>query len=98
MFFSLTESPWIRAGRKYSVRVGFISSLLFNIYGAVVPQDLWAHTDNGTVVRNITVQQVPPHGVIALLLKDAGDEPAGTQPPCARPEWCMNENGTRIDQ
>ncbi|KAF5357189.1 hypothetical protein D9756_006385 [Leucocoprinus leucothites] len=80
MFFSLTESPWIRAGRQYSVR------------------DLWAHTDNGTVVRNMTIPQVPPHGVVALLLKDVGDEPDGTQPPCARPEWCMDQNGTRIDQ
>lgn len=78
MFFSLTESPWIRAGRQYSVR------------------DLWTHTDNGTVVRNMTVPQVPAHGVVALLLKDAGDEPAGTMPPCARPEWCMDQNGTLI--
>lgn len=80
MFFSLTESPWIRAGRQYSVR------------------DLWTHTDNGTAVRNMTIHKVPPHGVVALLLKDAGDEPAGTMPPCARPEWCMDQNGTRIDQ
>ncbi|KAL0577613.1 hypothetical protein V5O48_004374 [Marasmius crinis-equi] len=80
MFFNLTESPWIRAGRQYSVR------------------DLWTHTDNGTAVRNFTAHNVPSHGVVALLMKDAGDEPAGTQPPCARPEWCMDQNGTRIDQ
>ncbi|KAL0065476.1 hypothetical protein AAF712_007540 [Marasmius tenuissimus] len=80
MFFNLTESPWIRAGRQYSVR------------------DLWTHTDNGTAVRNFTAHSVPAHGVVALLLKDAGDEPQGTQPPCARPEWCMDQNGTRIDQ
>ncbi|KAI3612636.1 glycoside hydrolase family 27 protein [Moniliophthora roreri] len=80
MSFTLTESPWIRAGRQYSVR------------------DLWTHTDNGTAVRNFTAHNVPAHGVVALLLKDAGDEPAGTQPPCARPEWCMDQNGTRIDQ
>ncbi|XP_006456345.1 hypothetical protein AGABI2DRAFT_228269 [Agaricus bisporus var. bisporus H97] len=80
MFFSLTESPWIRAGRQYSVH------------------DLWTHTENGTIVRNMTVRNVPPHGVVALLLKDAGDEPTGTPPPCARPEWCMDQNGTRIDQ
>jgi hypothetical protein len=42
-------------------------------------QDLWTHTDNGTAIRNITVHQVPAHGMVALLLKDAGDEPAGTQ-------------------
>ncbi|KXN84638.1 putative alpha-galactosidase B [Leucoagaricus sp. SymC.cos] len=80
MFFSLTESPWIRAGRQYSVR------------------DLWSHTNNGTAIRNMTIHSVPAHGVAALLLKDAGDEPAGTMPPCARPEWCMDQNGTRIDQ
>ncbi|KAK7031030.1 hypothetical protein VNI00_013820 [Paramarasmius palmivorus] len=80
MSFNLTESPWIRAGRQYSVR------------------DLWTHTDNGTAVRSFTAHAVPAHGVVALLLKDAGDEPAGTQPPCARPEWCMDQNGTRIDQ
>jgi len=80
MFFSLTESPWIRAGRQYSVR------------------DLWTHTDNGTAVRNLTVSQVPAHGVAALLLKDVGDEPSGTQPPCARLEWCMDKNGTRVDE
>ncbi|TFK37980.1 glycoside hydrolase family 27 protein [Crucibulum laeve] len=78
--FTLTESPWIRAGRQYAVR------------------DLWSHTDNGTAVRNMTIHNVPTHGVIALLLSDAGDEPSGTQPPCARSEWCMDQNGTRIDQ
>ncbi|KAJ7328508.1 glycoside hydrolase superfamily [Mycena albidolilacea] len=55
MSFNLTESPWIRAGRVYSVR------------------DLWAHTDNGTAVGTFTVKNVPPHGVVALLLKDFGD-------------------------
>ncbi|KAF8068659.1 glycoside hydrolase family 27 protein [Lyophyllum atratum] len=79
MFFNLTESPWIRAGRQYSVR------------------DLWAHTDNGTIFRNFTASRVPAHGVVALLLRDAGDEPAGLDPPCARLEWCMDQNGTRID-
>jgi alpha-galactosidase len=77
MFFNLTESPWIRAGRQYSVR------------------DLWTHTNNGTAVRNFTATSVPAHGVVALLLKDAGDEPAGIFPPCA--VWdnnCAYENGT----
>ncbi|KAJ3731436.1 glycoside hydrolase [Lentinula guzmanii] len=76
MFFNLTESPWIRAGRQYSVR------------------DLWAHTDNGTAVRNFTAANVPPHGVVALLLEDAGDEPAGIFPPCAVWFNCAYENGT----
>ena len=61
-------------------------------------QDLWTHTDNGTIVRNITVHNVPAHGVVALLLRDVGDEPEGTEPLCARPEWCADQNGTRIDQ
>ncbi len=56
-------------------------------------QDLWTHTDNGTAVRNFTAKHIPPHGVVALLLKDAGDEPAGLYPPVQcldrmhQPEW-----------
>ncbi|TBU21931.1 glycoside hydrolase [Dichomitus squalens] len=76
MFFNLTESPWVRAGRQYHVR------------------DLWAHTDNGTAVRNFTAEAVPGHGVVALLLQDAGDEPDNAGPPCARPHWCIHKNGT----
>ncbi|KAG5353125.1 hypothetical protein C0989_010147 [Termitomyces sp. Mn162] len=79
MSFNLTESPWIRAGRQYSVR------------------DLWTHTDNGTAVRTFTAHDVPPHGVVALLLKDAGDEPNGLYPPCSVWYQCTDENGTRID-
>ncbi|KAF5371640.1 hypothetical protein D9758_003577 [Tetrapyrgos nigripes] len=79
MSFNLTESPWIRAGRQYSVR------------------DLWTHTSNGTAVRSFTAKAVPAHGVVALLLQDAGDEPEGTQPPCQREEWCTDRNGTRLD-
>ncbi|KIL60293.1 glycoside hydrolase family 27 protein [Amanita muscaria Koide BX008] len=78
MSFRLTESPWIRAGRQYSVR------------------DLWTHTDNGTAVRTFTVSQVPTHGVVALLLKDAGDEPAGLSPPCAYLSQCTDQNGTHV--
>nr|GAT51695.1 glycoside hydrolase family 27 protein [Mycena chlorophos] len=78
MLFSLTESPWIRAGRQYSVR------------------DLWTHTDNGTAVRNFTASAVPAHGVVALLLKDAGNEPNGTSPPCAVTSNCASENGTSV--
>ena len=62
-------------------------------------RDLWAHTDNGTAIRNITATAVPPHGVVALLLSDAGDEPdIPGLPPCTVTEWCMDQNGTRIDQ
>ncbi|KAL0571651.1 hypothetical protein V5O48_010309 [Marasmius crinis-equi] len=78
MAFNLTESPWIRAGRQYSVR------------------DLWTHTDNGTAVRNFTVEAVPPHGVVALLLKDAGDEPDGLFPECSVWWQCTDKNGTRV--
>ncbi|KAJ7618125.1 glycoside hydrolase superfamily [Mycena polygramma] len=79
LFFTLAESPWLKAGRSYNVR------------------DLWSHTDNGTVYRNITLSAVPPHGVVAMLLTDAGDEPAGTQPPCSIIEWCTDQNGTIVD-
>ncbi|KAK7451792.1 hypothetical protein VKT23_012471 [Stygiomarasmius scandens] len=60
-------------------------------------RDLWTHTENGTAIRSFTARAVPPHGVVALLLKDDGDEPEGTQPPCQREEWCMDKNGTRLD-
>ncbi|KAJ6517973.1 glycoside hydrolase family 27 protein [Mycena vitilis] len=78
MFFNLTESPWMRAGRQYYVR------------------DLWTHTDNGTALRNVSIPSVPPHGVVALLLRDAGDEPAETEPLCAVPDWCIDKNGTFV--
>ncbi|KAF8155494.1 glycoside hydrolase [Crassisporium funariophilum] len=78
MFFNLTESPFIRAGRQYSVR------------------DLWSHTNNGTAVRNFTANDVPPHGVVALLLKDAGDEPANLFPACSVWWQCTDKNGTRV--
>lgn len=98
MFFNLTESPWIRAGRQYFVRVSL--SLQFSIgKGADVEatQDLWTHSDNGTAVRNFTAYDVPAHGIVALLLQDAGDEPDGLWPPCAVIEWCMAEDGTMYD-
>ena len=97
LFFSLTESPWIRAGRQYAVRVSAAANRWKSFTNQCRNQDLWSHTDNGTAVRNLTLHNVPPHGVVALLLKDAGDEPSGTQPPCARPEWCMGEDGRRAD-
>ncbi|KAJ7665898.1 glycoside hydrolase superfamily [Mycena polygramma] len=78
MFFNLTESPWIRAGRQYSVR------------------DLWSHTDNGTAVRNFTAHDVPPHGIVALLLKDAGNEPSGIYPACSVWFQCTDKNGTSV--
>ena len=99
MFFSLTESPWIRAGRQYSVRVSPILAalVLFSpISQPLNPQDLWTHTDNGTAIRNFTAHAVPAHGVVALLLKDAGDEPANSGPPCARTDWCQDKNGTFV--
>ncbi|QRW10767.1 hypothetical protein RhiLY_09766 [Ceratobasidium sp. AG-Ba] len=77
MSFNLTETPWLRAGRKYSIR------------------DLWSRTNNGTAVRSIT-RTVPAHGVLALLLKDAGDEPAGLYPECSVWWQCTDKNGTRV--
>ncbi|TFK64247.1 glycoside hydrolase [Pluteus cervinus] len=59
-------------------------------------RDLWAHTDNGTAIRQITLDNVPPHGVVALLLKDDGDEPEGTYPECAKWWQCTDRNGTII--
>lgn len=70
----------------------------FGLSFDVSSQDLWTHTDNGTSVREIYLHQVPAHGVVALLLKDAGNEPDGIWPPCQQIEWCMDQNGTRIDQ
>jgi len=96
MTFRLVESPWIRAGRQYTVRVCI--SLASMQSQLITVQDLWTHTYNGTAVRSFTAKGVARHGVVALLLKDAGDEPAGTLPPCSTPEWCMDQNGTRIDQ
>ncbi|KAJ6583011.1 glycoside hydrolase [Mycena vulgaris] len=78
MFFNLTESPWIRAGRQYSVR------------------DLWTHTNNGTAVRDFTAHNVPAHGVVALLLKDAGNEPSGIFPACSVWFQCTDKNGTHV--
>jgi alpha-galactosidase len=101
MFFNLTESPWIRAGRQYFVRVCRFTVSHTSCTKTVphLRQDLWSHTNNGTAIRNFTAYSVPPHGVVALLLRDAGNEPPGTYPPCARPqEWCMSENGTLIGQ
>ncbi|CAE6423062.1 unnamed protein product [Rhizoctonia solani] len=58
-------------------------------------RDLWSHTNNGTAVRNIT-RTVPAHGVLALLLKDAGNEPAGLYPECSVWWQCTDRNGTRV--
>ena len=97
MTFNLTESPFIRAGRQYSVRVSFLQLVSTKYYEAkALNQDLWAHTDNGTAVRNFTAKDVPPHGVVALLLKDAGDEPAGIYPSCAVWFHCTDQNGTLV--
>ncbi|SJK99544.1 uncharacterized protein ARMOST_02850 [Armillaria ostoyae] len=83
MTFRLMESPWMRAGRQYSVR------------------DLWSHTDNGTAVREFTARSIPAHGVVALLLRDAGDEPENLWLKCAFYEWwsdnwCIDRNGTKV--
>jgi alpha-galactosidase len=48
-------------------------------------------------VRNFTAHDIPAHGVVALLLQDAGDEPEGLWPPCSVIEWCMSQDGTMYD-
>jgi alpha-galactosidase len=55
--------------------------------------DMWSHTMNGTAVRSIELT-LPPHGVAALLLNDAGPEPAGLEPYCALWWQCAYANGT----
>jgi alpha-galactosidase len=78
IFFNLTESWAIRAGRVY------------NVY------DMWSHTDNGTALRNISLT-LPAHGVVALLLNDAGPEPEVERsglPYCAIYWQCTWQNGT----
>ena len=55
--------------------------------------DMWSHTDNGTILRNMTLN-LPPHGVAALLLNDAGPEPADLEPYCAGYWQCSWPNGT----
>lgn len=100
MFFNLTESPWIRSGRQYTVRVSTIHNTPLSVLHRFA-QDLWTHTDNGTTIRNFTARAVPPHGVVALLLKDAGNEPEGLHPKCAAIEpwsdnWCTDQNGTHV--
>ncbi|KIY72854.1 glycoside hydrolase family 27 protein [Cylindrobasidium torrendii FP15055 ss-10] len=58
--------------------------------------DLWTHTNNGTAVRNITVADVRPHGVVALLLQDDGNEPEDLYPQCSVWWQCTDQNGTRV--
>ncbi|KAK1763271.1 putative alpha-galactosidase B [Phialemonium atrogriseum] len=55
--------------------------------------DMWSHTENGTVMRDMSFT-LPPHGVAALLLNDAGPEPAGMEPYCAGYWQCSFPNGT----
>ncbi|KAK4243591.1 putative alpha-galactosidase B [Corynascus novoguineensis] len=55
--------------------------------------DMWAHTENGTAYRNISLT-LPPHGVAAVLLNDAGPEPDAAEPYCAVWWQCSYPNGT----
>jgi alpha-galactosidase len=59
-------------------------------------RDLWTHTNNGTAVRNFTATDVPAHGVVALLLKEAGNEPSGIFPACSVWFQCTDKNGTHV--
>jgi alpha-galactosidase len=55
--------------------------------------DMWAHTENGTAYRGMEFT-LPPHGVAALLLNDAGPEPEVLEPYCAGYFQCSYPNGT----
>lgn len=57
--------------------------------------DLWAHTQTEIAVRSIT-KRVPPHGVVAMLLSDAGQEPAGLYPACSVWWQCTSITGERV--
>jgi alpha-galactosidase len=66
------------------------SGRLYDVY------DMWTHTHNGTALRNMTVR-LPPHGVAALLLNDAGpeSEPSALGLPYCGIYWqCTWPNGT----
>ncbi|CAE6437722.1 unnamed protein product [Rhizoctonia solani] len=93
--FNLTESPWIRAGRQYAIRDLWSHTNNGTAVRNITRTDLWSHTNNGTAVRNIT-RTVPAHGVLALLLKDTGNEPAGLYPECSVWWQCTDRNGTRV--
>lgn len=68
---------------SWAVRAG----RLYSVY------DMWSHTHNGTAYRNVTLT-LPPRGVAALLLNDAGPEPEGIEPYCAGYWQCSYPNGT----
>lgn len=55
--------------------------------------DLWRHEEVGVAVRELSFE-LPPHGVRALLLNDAGPEPEGLWPFCGFYWQCAFENGT----
>ncbi|KAJ7234067.1 hypothetical protein C8J57DRAFT_1232442 [Mycena rebaudengoi] len=93
MFLNLTESPWIRAGRQYSVRVRLLPLLVSASSLGFTPDTSFPGTCGHT---RTTAPPVPAHGIVSLLLKDAGDEPSGIFPPCADWVWCTDQNGTRV--
>ncbi|KAK0302304.1 hypothetical protein LTR74_018051 [Friedmanniomyces endolithicus] len=57
--------------------------------------DMWQHKMTGLAVRNMTFE-LPAHGVAALLLTDAGPEPAYLNGSCAVYYQCAWPNGTYI--
>ncbi|EMC96109.1 glycoside hydrolase family 27 protein [Baudoinia panamericana UAMH 10762] len=57
--------------------------------------DMWAHRTVGTAVRSWSVT-LPAHGVSALLLNDAGAEPAWLNGTCANQYFCSAPNGSLI--
>ncbi|KAK0950624.1 hypothetical protein LTR91_025537 [Friedmanniomyces endolithicus] len=57
--------------------------------------DMWQHKMTGLAVRNMTFE-LPAHGVAALLLTDAGPEPAYLNGSCAVYYQCAWPKGTYI--
>ncbi|EME38419.1 glycoside hydrolase family 27 protein [Dothistroma septosporum NZE10] len=57
--------------------------------------DMWTQEQTGVAVRNMTFE-LPPHGVRALLLNDAGPEPASLDGSCGLYYQCSWPNGTYI--
>lgn len=82
MSFALTESPW-SAMLPFPEECDSAVVLLRRLRAGIQyrAHNLWTGEDT-TIVRNWNAT-VPAHGVVALLLKEAGNEPAGLSPPCA---------------
>ncbi|KAF2648755.1 glycoside hydrolase family 27 protein [Lophiostoma macrostomum CBS 122681] len=80
------QDMFVNLTESWAIRAG----RLYDVF------DMWTHTRNGTVMRNMTVT-LPPHGVAALLLNDAGPEPEPSMlglPYCGVYYQCTWPNGS----